>query len=997
MKVIKNRRLWISATAITGVIFGALVVGERVTNYFEPAINSMLNASTTEIIEDPNADHIDTEYYKSDYTYDQKGEQKLVQDGQDLYRSIVEEGTALLKNDNNALPLATTDKKITVYGNGAQAYFANLNGVLAKAGYTVDSAVWDAYAAKSPTARTTVNLPDWSTVPSSQGDVALVVLGRRAGEGTDCAHEQTTINTEFAGSQVQGSINKANETEFPNGDYLSLATTEDTMLKGVKALKDQGKFRKIVVIISTSNATAGDFLTNPEYGIDSALWVGQMSREYGTEGLVNILNGTVNPSGRIVDTIYTDNMLNPAMVNFGTFSAEFTDDITKADYDAVNVDAYTYSDNPQQSSWDRAVVYQEGIYVGYKYYETRYEDVVMETPKVGTFDYDSYVAYPFGHGLSYTTFEYSNMKLDDSDEDVYKISVDVKNTGKVAGKNSVLVYLQKPYTDYAKENHIEQAAVNLVGFGKTTDVVEPGETETVTMEVDKWQLRTYDAYGAGTYIFDSGDYYFTVAGDSHEATNNILAAKGYSVTEGDSNLTKKNTNNNLNTEIFSTNYASGAEVENQFDSVDLLRDEYAKKNNSDLKYLSRNDWTGTYPTETYTVTYNKDMLKQAMSITYVADPEEQANTEMPKYGQQNGLSVVKLKDTPWGDEQWWKLAEQMTYEETASLVMDCWYGSRAVPSVGKLQETDQDSSMGRVNPFSATGLVGTDFTSGDMRAATFNAKIMKDIGLIEGEQNLHSSTANVKSVGLYGFSPNIHRTPYGGRNGEYFSEDGFITGMACGYAIDGMREKGSNCYAKHYVLNDQEDHRHGITTWANEQTVREVYLQGFEYGITKFDGLGLMNSFNRVGMLWAGEDYGSQTGYLYNELGFKGAIVTDMFEVNHQDVIDGLLGETSMWLHTTLNPYSYGLLTSDKYRNDPVINRALVNAAVKMLYVASRTHTINGLSPNTVMISVTPWWKVAIISVESDFGVLFAGSLGMLIASYILSRKDKKSVENKAE
>ncbi len=977
MKVGK-KKLWVGLTSATGILLVALIAGGQVANGFEQPINALLNASTTKIVKKGDGESGDTEYYKSNYDYTKEGEQKLVDDGKKLYRNIVEEGTTLLKNDNDALPFAKGTSKITVYGNAAPQYLTDFDSILAKNGYTVDSDVYAKYKSTKSTARVKVGLPAWNTVPASEGDIAIVTLGRRAGEGTDCAHPG------------EGSLNKAqaDKTEFPNADYLALATSEKEMLKGVKALKDAGKFKKVVLIITTSNSISDNFITDPQYGIDAALWVGQMSKNYATEGLVNILKGSVSPSGRIVDTIYKDNLKNPIMVNYGAVHADMSK-VTAAQIDAVNKDAYTYNDNPQLSSWDSAVVYQEGIYVGYKYYETRYEDKILNQGNAGNFEYDDYVSYPFGHGLSYTTFEYSDFQVK-LEKGKYNLSVNVKNTGSVAGKHSVLAYLQKPYTNYAKENHMEQAAVNLVGFGKTVELAA-GASDTVHIEVDEWQLRTFDSYGKGTYVYDKGDYYFTIAGSSHEATNNILKAKGASV-DGNANMTHKIVNNKFDDKKFANNYVTGVKAETLFDCADLNKDAYAKTTNGNFKYMSRNDWTGTYPTETYHVVYNENMLEQAKSITYRADPEQQKTVKMPEYGQNNGLSVVMLKDTPWGDEAWNRLAAQMTYEETAALVMDCWYGSEAVPSVGKLQETDQDSSMGRVNPFTVSRLKGTDFPSGDMRAATMNRKIMHDIGIIEGEQNLHSSTKTVKSIGLYGFSPNIHRSPYSGRNGEYFSEDAYITGMACGEAIGGMREKGSNCYAKHYFLNDQEDHRHGITTWANEQTIRECYLQGFEYGITMYDGLGLMNSFNRVGMLWSGEHYGSQTGFLYKELGFKGAIVTDMFEVNHQDVIDGLLGETSMWLHTTLNQYSYGVLTSAQYRNDPVINRALVEAAKKILYVASRTATINGLDSNYVLVPITPWWKVTITAVTVTDAVLLVG-FGTLLVLSILSEKKEKKVE----
>ena len=416
--------------------------------------------------------------------------------------------------------------------------------------------------------------------------------------------------------------------------------------------------------------------------------------------------------------------------------------------------------------------------------------------------------------------------------------------------------------------------------------------------------------------------------------------------------------------------------------------------------MSRNDWAGTIPTESTVIRYNDAMVEQARPVAYEADPTQQAETEMPKFGIANGLSLAAFMDIEYDDPMWTKLLQQMTYEETAKLVTNCWYGSDAVASVGKLRQTDQDTSMGRTNPFTASpDLTGLDFTSGDLRAATFNRDLMKKVGLYTGENNLHASTDTVKAIGLYGFSPNIHRTPYSGRNGEYFSEDAYITGIACGLAVQGMQEKGSVCFVKHFALNDQEDLRHGVATWANEQTIRECYLPAFEYTVTLGGGMGFMNSFNRIGMSWTGEHASAQPVFLYKECGFEGNIVTDLYEADYQDVIDGLLNGTTMWLSTSANKYSYGLLTSDQYRNDPVIVNALVEAAHRMLYGATRSAAMNGISVNTKIVEVTPWWQTALTVLDITLGVLTAASAAMLVTAIRQKKKSSNAiaVEKKGE
>lgn len=975
-----SRRLWTVLTGVFAVLLVVAIIGTMVANYFEPVINTLLMASTSKIEVDPSAANVDTEYFKSSYTYDRAGEEKLVADAEALFRQSVEEGAALLKNENGALPIASGEKAVTVFGAAGPKYITGLNTELEKAGYTVDKAIWDYYNGQQVTARTTIGVPMWdeTVLGTAQGDVALITIGRRAGEGTDCAHPGP------------GSLNTA--ADATNKDYLDISPGEESMMENIKRLKDAGKFKKIVVVINTSNMVHGDFINDPRFGIDACIWMGQAQETYGTEGLVNILSGKVNPSGRLVDTVYMNNLLNPVMQNFGAIDGDMSG-VTQSLYDEVKNENYKYHNNPQGDFWEDSVVYQEGIYIGYKYYETRYEDAVMGTPNTGDFRYSEYVAYPFGHGLSYTTWAYSNFKVAESG-DSFVVTLDVTNTGSVAGKHSVLIYLQSPYTDYDRQNGVEKAAVQLVGFTKT-GMLSAGASETVTAEVPKWMLRAYDANGAKTYILDAGDYYLTAAGSSHEAVNNILAAKGFTNTDtaGNAGLTWKYQVAALDTKIFSTSYATGNPITNLFECADPNKDPVASQTNS-VTWVTRSNWTGTLPTKAYTIKYSDAMVEQARTIAYKADPAQQAATEMPHFGVANGLTLAAFMDVEYDDPMWTKLLEQMSYEETAKLVMNCWYGSDGVSSVGKLRQTDQDTSMGRTNPFTANpDLIGVDFTSGDLRAATFNREIMKGIGLLTGENNLHASTDTVKAIGLYGFSPNIHRSPYSGRNGEYFSEDAYITGTACGLAVQGMQEKGSVCFVKHFFLNDQEDERHGIATWANEQTIRECYLPAFEYTVTLGGGMGFMNSFNRLGMTWVGEHKGAQMDFLMGECGFEGNIVTDLFESDYQDVIDGLLGGTTMWLAVSSNEYSYGLLTGEQYRNDPVIVNALVEAAHRMLYGSTRCAAMNGLSSSTRVVAITPWWQTALIALDVTLGVLTAACAAMLVLSIVKNKKTTPEVK----
>ena len=405
---------------------------------------------------------------------------------------------------------------------------------------------------------------------------------------------------------------------------------EKELLQNLKTLKDNGTFKKIIVLINSSNAIEMDFL-NPEicgedYGIDSAMWIGDVGQT-GINGVGQLLSGAVTPSGSLVDTYLYDNMANPAMYNFYTQAYP-----NAADYNLL-------TDGPDVQGMYS--VYQEGIYLGYRYFETRYEDVVMGTAKAGDYNWATTVAYPFGYGDSYTTFAYSNFNVTESD-DAFTVTLKVTNTGKTfSGKETVQIYFQSPYTAYDKANGIEKAAAELCGFAKT-DVLAPGASEDVTITVPKSELRTYDANNAKTYIVDAGDYYFTAATDAHNAVNNILAAKGYTVentngrmTEnGSTDLVWKWTNDTLDTTTFSTG-ANGTAITNLFDESDPNKSSDAP---GSVTWMSRSDWTGTIPTAPAQLTANETLAASLAFTKY--DGSEANSVEMPTLGAKNGLTLA---------------------------------------------------------------------------------------------------------------------------------------------------------------------------------------------------------------------------------------------------------------------------------------------------------------------------------------------------------------------
>ena len=419
-----------------------------------------------------------------------------------------------------------------------------------------------------------------------------------------------------------------------DGDYLTLNEDELSILEGLKELKDDGDIRSVTVIINSANPISTGFLFEEDYGVDAALWVGSVGQT-GLYAVGDVISGTVNPSGSLPDTWWMDNQLNPVMNNFGSYL-----------YDGVN--SYNFS---ALSAYGKYVVYQEGIYLGYKYTETRYEDVVMGTPNVGKYYYNSVVSFPFGYGLSYSSFDFSDVSVTregDGKDASYSLTVTVTNTGSAAGKKTVQVYAQKPYTDYDRQNQIEKASVELVGYNKT-QILQPGESETLTIAVPEYFLTSYDTFGTGAYILEDGTYYLTAAENSHEAANNILAAKGYTTedgmtSEGNTDLVYS-FDQSFDAETYATSYGTGAEVTPLFASADMNR--YEGKGDNAIVYYSRSDWEGTVTPGFVKLTMT-DMLAADVMLDD-ADLPDATGVEFPKMGEE--ADKARKAEKPTDDEK----------------------------------------------------------------------------------------------------------------------------------------------------------------------------------------------------------------------------------------------------------------------------------------------------------------------------------------------------------
>ena len=985
-------KLWGALTSVFAILLIAAIVATSVAKSYSTTINVALNAQTYKIVKGDS--DVDTDYFTSDFASD---EERIAYE-EELCATVESEGAALLKNDNNALPLAS-GAKVSLFARGSVDLMYGGTGsggvstdnaptmkdALNAQGIEINQTLWDWYTSKdvkekysrvTPDAiadkleansQYAVNEAPWSEVESANadsfaayGDAAIVVLSRSGGEGADLP----------AGDNGSGlAWTSSNEGD---GNYLALSQEEKDLLAGLKALKDNGTFKSIIVLLNSSNAIELDFL-NPEvcgvdYGIDACMWIGDVGQT-GANGVGALLAGAVSPSGSLVDTFWYDNLQNPAVANF--YSRQYTN---AADYGLNTGD----NDYGNQSMY---VIYQEGIYLGYRYAETRYEDVVMGTGNAGDYNYGTTVAYPFGYGLSYTTFEYSDYTVTPT-EDGFDVTVTVTNTGDVAGKKTVQVYFQSPYTQYDKDNGIEKASVELCGFDKT-DVLEPGASETVTITVDKQELRTYDANNAKTYILDAGDYYFTVANGSHEAVNNILAAKGYTPAntsgrmdaEGNTALTAKWTNDQLDTTIFATSAATGNPITNLFDDADPNKVSYSP---GEVTWLSRNDWTGTYPTGASEMALNDELMAALATTQY--DASEHTDAEMPTLGAKNDLALASLIGADYDDPMWDSLLDQLTFDEMNLMITQGFHNTKAAASIGKTATKDENGPQGLTAALTGGGSAMC-YTSEDVMAATFNRELINDLGRCIGEDCLSWGYS-----GLYGPGVNMHRTPYSGRNFEYYSEDPFISGEICASEVQGIQSKGVYVYLKHVALNDSESSRMGVNTWLNEQTAREIYLEVADKAIVEGGAWCTMSGFNRWGATWCGAYSNLQTDYLRGELGMRGMSITDYSGGSHyMDVCDGMIAGSNIWdspttLHTEILA---------NYKDDAYIVGQMRESVHKILYTVVNSNAMNGMSAADRLELITPWWETALYAVIGVMAVLTIVSAVKLTGS-IKKRKASK-------
>ncbi len=811
------------------------------------------------------------------------------EDAKEVAQRVAEEGFVLLKNDDDTLPLANTTKlnlfgwaaSNPVYGGSGsgginQLYeIVSLQKGIEDAGFEVNQELLDFYSEyTSDRPEMSIQKQSW-TLPEppvstySQemmdnakafSDTAVIVLARAAGEG----HNDMPMDM----SQAKYDDNSADYKDFEAGEhYLQLSQTEKDMVDLVCK-----NFDRVIVLYDGANPIEMGFVEDYKQ-IKAAIWCAGPGN-VGFEALGEILSGEVNPSGRTPDTFPYDLEAAPWWNN-GTYTA-YTNlaDMAVEGMNAGKPQVYAPS----------FIDYVEGIYVGYKYYETAAAE--------GVIDYDATVQYPFGYGLSYTTF---TQKMGDIKDDGTTLSFDVTvtNTGSVAGKDVVEVYYNPPYTN----GGIEKASANLIAFEKT-EMLEPGASQTITISFGKEEMASYDMSGNGCYALEQGDYVISVNSDSH----NILDSKIYTQT----------------TDI-------RYEGDNKRDSDDVTAVNQFGDANGDITYLSRADHFANYAEATAapadTNMAEKYVEGYHLNANYDYTTDMNPEDEMPTTGADNGIRLADLRGADYDDPRWEELLDELTIDEMVNMTAMCGYQTPAAESVGKIATGDFDGPAAINNNFTGAGSVG--FPIEVVIASTWNKELVEEYGEAMGKMN-----KEMNGEGWYAPGMNTHRTPFGARNYEYYSEDGTLAGYMGASAVSGAMKQGVYSYIKHFVLYDGNAKM--VCVWSNEQAIREIYLKPFEISVKKGGANALMVSWSFIGNKWAGDcDYLFED-VLRGEWGFRGMVISDFFRNNGHGFMNADMALTS-GMDAMLSTYDAGPNKPTDSSN-PTIVKAMRRACKNIMY-----------------------------------------------------------------
>ena len=1016
----KKISLYRGMSATGAALLALTVSATTVVNDHRTDIDKFLGTSSTKIVTDGDVDTSNMYTYTSDYG----STTELVQAIADVGERMSEEGSVLLKN-NGALPLTSDEtKKVSLLGFssyypvqggdmgssltpnvGTDADTVDFVGALKAKGFVVNTQLQDMYEKLKETFKTEVET--WGgtstyytmTAPAIGAQFTSKEPSQDALNGADSTWKDSLAenNVMIVTIARSGSENK-NYTPGQDGvdssqklgqtDPLGLSDDERDLIQAAIDAKNANG-GKVIVILNNSSAMEVQELQDNE-GVDAILQVG-LPGGYGFYGIADILSGEVNPSGHLTDTYAVVAANSPAAQNYG-------------DLRWTNADDTLYIND--------ALVEAEGIYTGYKYYETRYADVVLgqgnANDTVGSstgsaWNYDDEVTYTFGYGLSYTTFEQTIDSLDvDTANRKVTAQVTVTNTGERAGKDAVQLYVSLPYTQYDIEHGIEKSAIQLLDYGKTS-VLEPGASETVTIEADmdymtSWDSTASNATGTtGCYILDDGDYYFTVGNGAHEALNNVLAAQGKTVADG---MTEDGNAENVKvwtlSEFDGSTFATtknGTPVENQLSDMNL--------NNwlpDTVTYLTRNDWAGTWPKTYEGLTATDEMLAVLDNDTY--EITANGNPSSVVFGADNGLKLADLKGvTDVNDERWDLLIDQITLSEAMIRTGFGGTSTKTIDSISSPEVIQNDGANG-IYSYPLSQYANTDTSSDDpcaidandknasykagvmanatVIAQTFNKNLASEYGAVMGNYSLWSNLTI-----WWGISNNIHRVPYNARNHEYYSEDPVLSSFTGLAEATAAQKYGVIVATKHLAFNDTEVNRTGVSVFMTEQKAREQELRATQAPIETGKVLGVMTAFNRVGITPANAHAGLLQNILHKEWGFYGLMSEDfIMDPTYVVLKEAVQNGVTMSCNTgdnTIDAVSstYSYWTLDNVSKDATLMQALKDCMKMQNYAIANSNAMDGLVSNSRLESVRTWYDNLLTVLSIVFGLVVVCGIGL--------------------
>lgn len=1018
----RKRNLWRGLTTLTASLLTVSVAAGPVVDSYRTDIDKFLGTKSSAMVTDSTDEDMYT--YKSDYS----STTELLDSIEDLGERMSEEGTVLLKNENNALPLSKDEtQKLSLLGfssyypvqggdmgsslnenKGTDTDTVDFVEALNAKGFGINEDLQKLYKSLEADFKTEVNM--WGnimeyyhiTAPATDGVFASKEPSQEKMDSVDDKWKDSmddynvmlvTIGRSSTenGTYLPGVDGVDASQDLNQTDPLGLSDDErDLINAAVEAKENNGG--KVIVMLNNANAMEIDEIKNND-GVDAIMEIG-FPGGYGFYGVADILSGEANPSGHLTDTYAVTNANSPAAQNFGNY--EWTNADPSVNINAEEVEA-------------------EDIYTGYKYYETRYADTVLgqgnADATVGSstgkaWNYDDEVSYPFGYGLSYTTFEQTLKSVDvDLANRTVTAEVDVKNTGDVAGKDVVQLYTSVPYTDYDVENKVEKSAVQLLDYEKT-DMIEPGESQTVTITADAQDMASWDssceneAGTTGNWILDNGTYYFTVGNGAHEAVNNVLAAQDQDV-EGNKDNVQTWELGDFDSSSFAVTL-NGTPVENQLQDADLnnwLEDT--------VTYLSRNDWEGTWP-ETYKDLTATDEMISTMADDY-SDIEANGDPSSVTFGADNGMTLANMKGVEdITDERWSTLMDQLTLEECLIRTGLGGTSTKVIESITSPEAIQNDGPNG-FNSYPLGQYANSDASTGDpcviaeddpnrdykmgvmanetVIGQTFSKQLAAEWGKAVGNYSLWANTAIWWGVGT-----NLHRTPYNARNHEYFSEDAVLTAGQGAAIIKAGHDYGVLIAPKHLAFNDTEINRTGIAEFMTEQAARENELRGTQSCIEDANALAVMTTYNRVGCVTSNAHTGLLLNILHKEWGFKGLMSEDFIQDPaytkiHMAVHNGVTmtcntGDNTMAAVEAVWPY----WSVENASQSEELLTDLKQAMLYQNYALANSNAMDGMSTSTHIEKLNTWYDNLITGLRIGFGVLTV----LCAAMYLLGLKKKE-------